>query len=308
MTQPNPILAQQLNGICTLSQWGVIQAQGEDAAHFLHQQLSQDVLLLPVGQARLAAFCNAKGRMQASFVLIKNAPDSVLLVLSADLLAPTLKRLSMFVLRAKVRLSDVSGQWRVQGLLGEAARALLPDAAPWQTVPVANVGHAVALYPAALGTQFVPRALWLAPLEAAVPEGQRLAPELWAWAEVLSGVPLLSQALFELFVPQMLNYESVGGVNFKKGCYPGQEVVARSQYRGILKRRMMRAFSSQMLRPGQELYAMDDPEQPCATVVQAQVRPEGSGWDALVCGTQELRKVANLQVFDVPYAILTDPN
>ena len=308
MTQPDPALAQSLNGICPLPQWGVIQAQGEDAAYFLHQQLSNDVLLLPVGQARLAAFCNAKGRMQASFVLIKTAADTVLLVMSADLLAQTLKRLSMFVLRAKVKLSDVTAQWRLHGLLGEPARHLLADALPWQTVSIGAAGHAVALHPAALGEARVPRALWLAPTEQAAPEGVALRSELWLWAEVLSGVPLLTQALFEAFVPHMLNYESVGGVNFKKGCYPGQEVVARSQYRGTLKRRMLRAFALGPLSPGQELYPADDPEQPCATVVQAQPRPDHSGWDALVCGTTELQKIANLQTFDIPYAILTDPN
>src|SRR5574343_1098953 len=134
---PTPIpaeLAQHLNGTCALPQLGVIQAQGEDAANFLHNQLTHDVLLLPVGQARLAAFCNAKGRMQASFVVVKTAPDTVLLVLPQDLLPQTLKRLSMFVLRAKVKLSDASGQWQLRGLMGETARAALGDAAPWQTV------------------------------------------------------------------------------------------------------------------------------------------------------------------------------
>ena len=116
-------LARHLNGTCALPQLGVIQAQGEDAANFLHNQLTNDVLLLPVGQARLAAFCNAKGRMQASFVVVKTAPDMVLLVMPQDLLAQTLKRLSMFVLRAKVKLTDASNQWQLRGLLGDSARA-----------------------------------------------------------------------------------------------------------------------------------------------------------------------------------------
>ena len=85
----------------------------------------------------------------------------------------------------------------------------------------------------------------------------------------------------------MLNYESVGGVNFKKGCYPGQEVVARSQFRGTLKRRMARVFSAQALQAGQAVFTPTDPEQPCATVVQSAARPDGSGFDALVSGTLE---------------------
>ena len=261
-------LAHMLEGGCALPHLGVIQAQGEDAAQFLHNQLTQDVLLLPVGQARLAAFCNAKGRMQASFVLLKAAPDTVLLVLQADLLAQTLKRLSMFVLRAKVRLSDASAQWQLQGLAGSAARAALGESAPWQAKPQGEA-WAVALPPAGVNEQRVPRALWLAPAGQALPATQPLGAPLWAWGEVLSAVPLIGQPLFEAFVPQMLNYESVGGVNFKKGCYPGQEVVARSQFRGTLKRRAFIAQSSAPMQAGQEVFSSLDASQPCGLVAQA---------------------------------------
>ena len=289
MNRPAPIssdLANVLNGISPLPQLGVIQAQGEDAANFLHNQLTNDVLLLPVGQSRLAAFCSAKGRMQASFVLIKTAPDTVLLVMSQDLLAQTLKRLSMFVLRAKVKLSDASGQWSLRGLLGDSARAVLSDAAPWQTVS-AHGAHAVALYPAVLGEANVPRALWLAAADQPQPAGPEVSPEVWAWSDVMSGVTLVTQPVFEAFVPQMLNYESVGGVNFKKGCYPGQEVVARSQFRGTLKRRTALVHSPVALSAGQDFFTPTDPEQPCATVVQSAARPDGQGFDALVSGTLE---------------------
>ncbi len=310
-----------LDGTCALPQLGVIQAQGEDAAHFLHNQLSNDVLLLPVGQARLAAFCNAKGRMQASMVVVKTAPDTVLLILPQDLLAQTHKRLSMFVMRAKVQLSDASAQWQLRGLLGDSARSVFggSDTLPWQTTP-SHGGHAVALYPAVIDfapwpRSAVPRACWIAPVGEAAPEAPSVTPELWAWASVLSGVPFVTQPLFEAFVPQMLNCESVGGVNFKKGCYPGQEVVARSQFRGTLKRRMARAFSPVALVAGQDVYTPADPDQPCATVVQCAPRPDGSGWDALVSGT--LDSLASgwhagaaegpaLAALPLPYALLDD--
>lgn len=315
-----PPLHSLLQGISPLPHLGVIQAQGHDAVHFLHQQLTHDVLLLPVGQSRLAAFCNAKGRMQASFVLVKTAPETVLLVLAADLLAQTLKRLSMFVLRAKVQLTDASGQWQLRGLLGERARvaaaqgADTAEAAPWHTTS-ADGAFTVALHPAVLGDVQVPRALWLAPADATAPAGALLAPELWHWAEVHSGVPLLRQALFEAFVPQMLNYESVGGVNFKKGCYPGQEVVARSQFRGTLKRRMARVHSPVALQAGQPVFTPTDPEQPCATVVLCAARPDGQGFDALVSGTLESRQTGwhagsaqgePLELLPLPYPLLED--
>jgi hypothetical protein len=310
----SPELQSHLNGSCPMPHWGVIQAQGEDAANFLHNQLSNDVLLLPVGQSRLAAFCSAKGRMQASLILVKTAPDTVLLVLSLDLLAQTLKRLSMFVLRAKVKMSDATGQWQLRGLMGDSARAAVGQAAPWQTT-FQDGAHAVALHSAVLGESQIPRALSIAPAGHALPAGAKVPTDVWHWAEVMSGVTLVSQPVFEAFVPQMLNYESVGGVNFKKGCYPGQEVVARSQFRGTLKRRTALLHSPVALSAGQDIFTTADPEQPCATVVLCAARPDGQGFDALVSGTTESLqtgwRVGNsegdaLALLPLPYPLLAD--
>jgi folate-binding protein YgfZ len=310
----SPQINTLLNGVSPLPHLGVIQAQGEDAANFLHNQLSNDVLLLPVSQSRLAAFCSAKGRMQASFVVIKTAPDTVLLVMSLDLLAQTLKRLSMFVLRAKVKISDATDQWQLRGLLGDSARATVGAAAPWQTT-VKEGAHAVSLYPAVLGESPIPRALWIAPAGNALPAGADVPSDFWSWAEVMSGVTLVSQPVFEAFVPQMLNYESVGGVNFKKGCYPGQEVVARSQFRGTLKRRTALVHSPVALTAGQDVFTQTDPEQPCATVVLCAARPDGQGFDALVSGTLESQQSGwlvgsaqgeALELLPLPYALLAD--
>jgi folate-binding protein YgfZ len=310
----SPELQNHLNGSSPLPHWGVIQAQGEDAANFLHNQLSNDVLLLPVGQSRLAAFCSAKGRMQASFILVKTAPDTVLLVLSLDLLAQTLKRLSMFVLRAKVKMSDATGQWQLRGLLGDSARAAVGHAAPWLTTTQEGA-HTVALYPAVLGASQIPRALWIAPAGHALPAGADAPTGVWQWAEVMCGVTLVSQPVFEAFVPQMLNYESVGGVNFKKGCYPGQEVVARSQFRGTLKRRTALVHSPVALTAGQDIFTPTDPEQPCATVVLCAARPDGQGFDALVSGTTESLQTGwrlgssegdALALLPLPYPLLAD--
>uniref|UniRef100_UPI0025DA4E37 CAF17-like 4Fe-4S cluster assembly/insertion protein YgfZ n=1 Tax=Limnohabitans sp. Rim8 TaxID=1100718 RepID=UPI0025DA4E37 len=211
---------------------------------------------------------------------------TVLLVLSLDLLAQTLKRLSMFVLRAKVKMSDATSQWQLRGFVGDSARALVGSSVPWQTT-VQDGAHAVALYPAVLGESQIPRALWIAPAGQALPAGADVSTDVWVWAEVMSGVTLVSQPVFEAFVPQMLNYESVGGVNFKKGCYPGQEVVARSQFRGTLKRRTALVHSPVALAAGQDIFTPTDPEQPCATVVLCAARPDGQGFDALVSGTTE---------------------
>ncbi len=267
--------AQPLNGVVRLHHLGVIQVDGEEAAKFLHGQLTHDFSLLGLSEARLAAFCSAKGRMQASFMGFKRRHDQVLLVCSRDLLPSTLKRLSMFVLRAKAKLSDASDAFALWGLAGHAVPAALP-AAPWSQVREGDAS-VVRLYPA----EGFGRALWAAPAEIPAPVGQALPEDLWHWLDVRSGVATLSQPVFEAFVPQMLNYESVGGVNFKKGCYPGQEVVARSQFRGTLKRRAYLVHAAGPLAVGQEVFHSGDAEQACGTVVQAAAHPDG-GFDAIV--------------------------
>ncbi|MDG5973772.1 folate-binding protein YgfZ [Hydrogenophaga taeniospiralis CCUG 15921] len=266
----------RLQGATPLPHLGVIRAQGEDAAKFLHGQLTQDFSLLGLSEARLAGFCSAKGRMLASFVGFKRAHDDILLVCSRDVLAATLKRLSMFVLRAKVKLVDASDAFQIWGLAGGAA---LPGGAPkpWSLSNGPDGGQTVQLYPAA----GVARALWVAPAEQPAPAGERLPETLWAWLEVHSGVATLTQPIVEAFVPQMLNYESVGGVNFKKGCYPGQEVVARSQFRGTLKRRAYLVHGDGPLQVGQEVFHDSDGSQPCGTVAAVAPHPE-AGWDAIV--------------------------
>jgi folate-binding protein YgfZ len=301
-------MSQLLNGVAPLPHLGVIRARGEDAAAFLHGQLTQDFALLGAHEARLAAFCNAKGRMLASFVGWRRSEDEILLVCSRDLLAATLKRLSMFVLRAKAKLSDASEEFALYGLAGDAVPT--PSASPWTLSALAD-GLAVQLYPA----DGQPRALWAGPASAAAPAGPALDAALWQWGEVRSGVAMLSAPVVEAFVPQMLNYESVGGVNFRKGCYPGQEVVARSQFRGTLKRRAFVAHAEAQLTTGQEVFQASEPDQPAGLVVEAAAAPAG-GWDAIVSLQLSAAEAGDLHVgsasggavtlLPLPYPLLAD--
>ena len=300
-------MTQTLQGTAPISHLGVIRVQGDDAASFLHGQLTNDFALLDMQHARLAAFCSAKGRMQASFIGFKRSKDEILLICSRDLLAQTLKRLSMFVLRAKAKLTDATGDFQLLGLVGAAVPQ--PDSAPW-TLHTQDDAFVVHLYPAA----GQPRALWLAPVGCTPPQAPVLTPAQWLWTEVASGVATVSQPVYELFVPQMLNYESVGGVNFKKGCYPGQEVVARSQFRGTLKRRAFIVHADQSVEAGQDVFAASDTEQATGTVVQAAPAPQG-GWDAIVSmQTQSATEALTagtptgpaLSVQALPYPLLED--
>lgn len=310
MTSLQSALAQHLHGVARLTTLGVIRVQGEDAAKFLHGQLTQDVVLLGLHDARLAAFCSAKGRMLASFTLYKRSPDDIFLVCSQDILAPTLKRLSMFVLRAKAKLNDASADWAVYGLAGSAVSASVTDGS---TAIKTDVGDATRILLSPAGS--VPRALWVAPASSAPPAGDALPLDLWLWGSVHSGIAPITAPVVESYVPQMLNYESVGGVNFQKGCYPGQEIVARSQFRGTLKRRGYLVHADTALAAGQEVFHESDATQPCGTVAFAAPSPTG-GSDAVVSmqvtaasgGALTLGAAdgPGLTVLPLPYPLLDD--
>ncbi|HSW09151.1 YgfZ/GcvT domain-containing protein [Aquabacterium sp.] len=266
-------LPTRLTGALRLTDWGVIRARGADAASFLHSQLTQDVEHLAEGQARLAGYCSAKGRLLASFIAWRNGADEILLACSADLLPATLKRLSMFVLRAKCKLDDASTDWALYGLAGDAALGWLAADAPaaaWQVNK--SLDGQVLRLPDAQGTA---RFLLVLPASSPAPTLPALDADAWRWLEVHSGVARIVAPTVEHFVPQMVNLELVGGVNFQKGCYPGQEIVARSQYRGTLKRRAMIFDSEAELQPGQEVFHSADPAQPAGQIANAGRLPNG---------------------------------
>jgi folate-binding protein YgfZ len=314
-TAPHPASAgvSTLSGMAALTHLGVIRVAGQDAAAFLQGQLTQDVLSLGLSEARLAAFCNAKGRMQASFVVFRRGDDELLLLCHRDILAATLKRLSMFVLRAKARLTDATDDFRLYGLMGGAIELIAGGAG--KTWAKADFGSANMVFlPAAAGHG---RALWCAPVAEPAPAAPPLDLAIWQWLAVRSGIAMISQPIVEAFVPQMLNYESVGGVNFKKGCYPGQEIVARSQFRGTLKRRAYVAHTDGAAAIGQEIFQPGDPDQPCGLVAACAADPEG-GMDLIVsmqtsaaaagAGPLTLASAggAVVSLLPLPYALLED--
>lgn len=272
--------------VAPVTDLGLIAVAGDDAAGFLHNQLTNDVEHLGTGEARLAGYCTPKGRLQATFLMWRD-DAAIYLQLPRAIQPPLQKRLTMFVLRAKAKLRDATEEdafSAVLGLGGAKAEAVLRaqvgelPAAPYGKT--ANDKGSVIRLADAFGA---PRHLWITSTATAQSVFPQLAGALalggnqaWQLAAIHAGVPQVTQPTQEQFVPQMVNLELLGGVNFKKGCYPGQEIVARSQYLGKLKRRTALAtVENAAARAGDEVFSTVDPEQPCGMVVNA--APNGAG-------------------------------
>jgi folate-binding protein YgfZ len=251
-------------GIVRLPDWTLLRAHGADAATFLQGQLTQDVVGLQMGEARLSGYCTAKGRLLASFVVWRMAANEFGLLCSTDVAAAVRKRLSMYVLRARCRVDDASNAWSVFGVAGAGTQQPTKDAPAW-TARQQGAQWLIALPPALQ----LPRSLLVLPAGELPPALPALDLQAWQLLEVMSGVPRITAATAEQFVPQMVNFELVGGVHFQKGCYPGQEVVARSQYRGTVKRRMHLFATTGTAQPGQEVFHSDDAAQSAGMVVNA---------------------------------------
>lgn len=289
------------SGAARLTDWGVLRASGEEAAKFLHGQLTQDIMLMAPTQARLAGFCSAKGRLLASFIAWRPTPDEVLMAMPVELLPAVLKRLSMFVLRAKCKLSDASAQFALWGVVGDGGPAEV-----WQ-----RSGDAIRLPDAAGQCRY----LLARAADAAAPALPAITEAQWRWLDVQSGLAWVRGTTVEQFVPQMINLELLGGVNFQKGCYPGQEIVARSQYRGTIKRRTFLFDSEAAATIGQEIFHSGDADQPAGLVAGVAPSPNG-GYSllaevkmaALAAGSLHLGSVsgAELKARPLPYDIDVD--
>ncbi len=305
--------------VAALSDYAFIEASGPDAAAFLQAQLSNDVRALDAEQSQLSGYCNPKGRLLAAFRLLRIG-DRYLLRLPAEILEPTLKRLRMFVLRSQVQLEDVSAQTAAIGVAGPAAEARLRETAGTLPAQVDGAVHAAgAVLVRVAGA--IPRFELYGPTEAIAPLWDALAtaatpvgPAAWALLDIHAGLPTVRASTMEAFVPQMVNLEVIGGVSFKKGCYPGQEVVARMHYLGKPKRRMFLAHLAEAAPPpraGDELFRAGE-SQSSGRIVDAQPAAEG-GSDLLAViqlgslGGEPLHlrdsQGPALQLRELPYAL-----
>lgn len=275
--------------ICPLGQFGMLNVSGEEAQGFLQNLLSNDIRAVNAQQAQLSSFNSAKGRMLAT-LLVLQWEQGYGLQLSQTLAAALQKKLSMYVLRSKVKVSDVSAEVVALGVSGAQAAQRLEavfGALPQESALAVAANGAARLIRAG-GQRFQ----LLCPAEEAPRWWQRLLDDdcdlrpagsaCWDWLDIRDGIPQVTLATQEQFVPQMANLEVVGGVNFKKGCYPGQEIVARMQYLGRAKRRMYLAHiaGGECPRPGDALFSASPEEQAHGMVVNAAAAPSG-GFDLL---------------------------
>ena len=271
--------------LCDLSQFRLLRVSGEDALSFLQNLLSNDIRETDGGRAQLSSFNNAKGRMLASMLVWQEDGDYLLQV-PHGLCEPLRKKLSMYVLRSKVKIAEASAERVLLGVAGDAALAVLNErcgALPQADMTLAHANGITLLRRDARRVQVLldaeqARALW----PALAARARAAGSPCWDWLDIRAGIPFVLPQTQEAFVPQMLNFELIGGINFKKGCYPGQEVVARMHYLGKPKRRMYlaRAMTDAAPLPGDKLFSAADPAQPCGEVVNAAQAAHG-GYELL---------------------------
>ena len=269
--------------VIPMDQTGLLSLEGEDAVRFIHGQLSNDIEHLDGKSARLAAYCTPQGRMLARFCVWKSA-GKVWMSLPADILDALKKRLQIYILRAKVILSDERGNVRLAGIGGmRAAAALsrwftdLPDVVYGKTE---NENGVLVRMADAFGAPryllAVSASRYQAMHDALASELPVCAADSWTLGDIEAGVPDITQAVQDRFIPQMVNLEEAGGLSFTKGCYPGQEVIARSQYRGAVKRKLFHGYvtSGELAIPaGADLVDRDG--NPCGVVLQSARRDGG---------------------------------
>lgn len=295
--QPSATLANRNpDFVALLDHLGVLQVSGEDAASFLQGQLSVDVQALRPRESTFGAYCTPKGRMLATFLLWRDE-TGFSAALSRDLTAATQKQLSKFVLRSKVEVLDASDSVVLAGAAGPNSQRAL-SAAPGTSLRLSDGRLLHALSAAAL-----PDILRRIEIADSAP---------WRWLDIRAGLPWITAATRDQLIPQMANLELIGGVSFDKGCYTGQEIVARTQHLGTVKRRMFLANVAAPARSGDALYSDDLGAQAGGMVINAEPSPEG-GYDLLAVMQTSSRERSTvhlqspggpaLRFLPLPYAI-----
>lgn len=320
----NPTVEQQaaIEGdiLCDLSHYGLIEISGNEAEQFMQAQFSNDITQVRETSSQLSTYCSAKGRMLAIFRLFKRG-ELYYLRLPAEIQEPFLRRLRMFILRSQVTLQDASQTLVRIGFNGPDAESVLKailtqvpcandectQVAGLSVIRVAGVNPRYEIY----GEFDAVGSLWSELSNKAT----RVAASQWSLLDILAGIPSILPANMECFVPQMANMDLLGGISFTKGCYPGQEVVARTRYLGKLKRRLYRIHIDSDIthQPGDEIVNLSgDTPSPVGRIVEAQPHPEGGNEALAVIQIDAARshqlglaksKGGEISIETLPYAV-----
>ncbi len=282
--------------VVPLTQLGVLRVAGPDARAFLQSQLTSDLEQVSPTAAQLSGYCTPKGRLLATFLLVLHG-DGYRLVLPRSVAVPLETRLRKYVLRSKVSIA--ADDIPLLGVCGPSAHAALSQVFPSPPrLPLEAAQHreaSVALLPGDCFLLLIdpPRAgdLWARLSRLARPAGEAA----WNWRQIRAGVANVLPATQEAFLPQMLGMDTYGAVSLQKGCYPGQEIVARTHYLGNLKRHLTRAFARSATRAGDSLLCSGD--EPAGTVAIAAPSPDG-GWEMLAVVRSEALADDNLHLAD----------
>ena len=271
--------------LADLSHLGVIQVSGADALAFLQGQLTQDVAQINAAHAAFAGHCSPKGRLLAHFLAWKSG-DDYFLQLPRELLERIQKRLKMYVLRSKVVLTDVSNSMVRFGVSGGNAASLIKDVfgtVPLQSMEIASSSNGTILALPNNRFEILAASNALALWQTLAQYAQPIGEPAWRWLQIRAGIPEIYAATQEQFVPQMVNDDLIGAVSFQKGCYTGQEIVARMHYLGKSKRRMVGAHvnGTDAPQPGNPIYGSQLEGQVIGMVVDAARAPQG-GFDLLI--------------------------
>jgi len=308
--------------LCDLGQFGTLRVSGEEAQSFLQNLLSNDIREVSATRAQFSSFNTAKGRMLATFLIWRDG-DDYLLQLPATLTEAMRKKLSMYVLRAKVKITDASEEVILLGLSGDNVQEILlglggtlPES-PLCVSLIEGVGSLIKYSDTRFQISTTPQQA-IALVQALGSQAKITGSVCWDWLNIRAGLAVILPQTQEQFVPQMTNLDLTGGINFKKGCYPGQEIVARMHYLGKLKRRMYLAHiaGETAPQPGDELYSADMAEtghpQPSGMIANAAPAPDG-GYDVLAviqiashdAHSVHLRSLqgAPLQFMPLPYSL-----
>lgn len=295
--------------LCDLSHLGLLQIDGADAVSFLQGQVTNDVKQLDGNTAHYSGYCSPKGRLLALFLAFAHA-DHLHLQMPKALIEPIAKRLKMFVMRSKVNIQDVSESIIKFGLSGKDAQSLLTahfSSVPQQPYQLVTHPNAAIIrlpgtsprYEIFSDAENAPK-LWAALSQ----HCKTAAAEYWEWLEVQAGIPEVYPVTQEEFVPQMLNLDLLNGINFKKGCYTGQEIVARTHYLGTVKRRTQLAHVTAMPAVGDNV--LNDKQETVGKVVRCAAAPN-SGYDLLIEARLESVAAGALYVGDKALEILSPP-